>query len=416
MSNELHQTKIHNIITHFIKPYDDEEALNKNNELIAKVFISVTTKEKLFDEQRKILEQFPLPEDNSTQLQHAINELCEKRDIDSIHNFLEKSANLDSSKYRIEIPYDDITFFIYGYPNEIFMEAVEERLDIFLSYLKQDVSNLPAHEAIKVEKVYKKFSRHIKLAISQRSFFLAHAKRAERSADQALQIANEAKQMLDTAQITAKGAADLAKKAQKLANEADAQAKSTIANYIAILGIFASIIFTLFGGVNLISATVKLLEANSRGPYLTFVIALLMICLMTLLNMMVKWITSINNLKSELEKRKTPTAVNKSASHIAISLWPALRNLDFYTKSIICFSIILGLSLIGMYKVSEDDVFSFSREKTTRNISNPDVKKEKDELSQLSNKESKNAEMTLVEKYTVTNKSSDALPEKEEKN
>lgn len=93
----------------------------------------------------------------------------------------------------------------------------------------------------------------------------------------------------------------VAKKAEKIAEDADAQAKSTIANYISILGIFASIIFTLFGGVNLIGSTVKLLEVNSRWPYLTFIIALLMICLLTLLNMMVKWVNSMSNLKRALE-------------------------------------------------------------------------------------------------------------------
>lgn len=98
-------------------------------------------------------------------------------------------------------------------------------------------------------------------------------------ASTARNISNLAKEAADKANKSSEKAELLAIKAEDLANDADAQPKSTIANYISILGIFASIIFTLFGGVNLIGSTVKLLEVNSRWPYLTFIIALLMICL-----------------------------------------------------------------------------------------------------------------------------------------
>ena len=145
------------------------------------------------------------------------------------------------------------------------------------------------------------------------------------------------------AETTATEAQRVAKIAENLANEADAQAKSTIANYISILGIFASIIFTLFGGVNLIGSTVKLLEVNSKWPYLTFIIALLMICLLTLLNMMVQWINSMSNLKKVLEKsnkeHKVPTVT---------WCWYKPWTWDFYTKAVSFFLVILLISLGGM--------------------------------------------------------------------
>ncbi|NUG02950.1 hypothetical protein HUN26_19060, partial [Acinetobacter oleivorans] len=191
---------------------------------------------------------------------------------------------------------------------------LEDRLNLFAQCIESKIIDYDNNDIKTLEKVFRKFRRHLLLAIFQKKYIDEVTKKeakkagviannAQSIANNAQQISNKAKDDSERAEKLATKAEELAGKAEDLASEADAQAKSTIANYIAILGIFASIIFTLFGGVNLISATVKLLEANSRWPYLTFIIALLMICLLTLLNMLIKWVNSINNLKDELEKR-----------------------------------------------------------------------------------------------------------------
>lgn len=310
--NDVHLIKINNIITHFLTVYDDESALSANDTVIAAVFIKSTLNEKLFDEKRKITGPLPSP-DNQTLVQHSIERLCEERTLESIHNFIEKFSNLDSSRYRIEIPYDDITSFIYGYDGVISSEAVEERLDAFSNILSNQVKQLSEFDAIKVEKAYKKFVRHLKLAIGQKDYFVSINKKAkeasnlaEETANKALNIAGNAQRALDRANVTAKRAEEVSSNAQKLANDASNQVKETkkssenmMVNYVTILGIFATIIITVFGGINIIGSTVKLLEGSNKLAYLVFVVSFLMICLLTLIRTLTTWISSLNNYRED---------------------------------------------------------------------------------------------------------------------
>ncbi|MDH2566418.1 hypothetical protein QDT73_03465 [Acinetobacter baumannii] len=314
---DIQQSKINLIISHFLQAYEDEDKLKKNNDVIADVFVQATIREKLFDEKRKLVHSFPEP-DNDALLKHSIDELCQKRDEESIHNFLTRFADLDSAKYRIEIPYDDITSFIYSYKGDVLGEAVGERLDAFSDILTKKIKKLPSHESLKIEKAYKKFSRHIRLAISQRSFYLSHSRLAEQTADQAKTTANAA---------------------QKAAVRANSLYDNMMVNYITILGIFASIIITLFGGINIISASVKLLEGNAKLSYLVFVVSGLMICLMTLLTLLVKWVSSLNKFNTYVENKK----IENSDRDVFIRKW---CNLSFYTKTLVVLSAIMILSLI----------------------------------------------------------------------
>ena len=450
LGNNIHSNKIHNIIAHFLVIYDTAEHLNINNLLIAKVFIHVTLNERLFDEKRRIVESLPKP-NQELLLQHSIKQLCDLKTPESIHNFIEIVVNLDSAKYRIEIPYDDITAFIYNFKDAIPIEAVNERLNGFSEILKTSLSAENQNNALKVEKVYKKFERHIKLAISQKRYIdevtsksskaakkiadianlTAHnaklaantanevsgkvqralsdaehtIEKAQQSATKALALSNNVNSTMKQAKSLADKAERDALHAQQLANEADAQAKSTIANYISILGIFASIIFTLFGGVNLIGSTVKLLEVNSKWPYLTFIIALLMICLLTLLNMMVKWINSMSNLKRMLDKQNKAGKVSIGKCRLFNPFtW------DFYTKSVFGFLIILLISMCGMYKVNKENLFSITTETTTKNAPKAE---ENSELADKSKPENQNKEVTVIEKITVSNHVNDKDSDKD---
>ena len=453
LGSNVHSNKIQNIIAHFLVSYDTAEQLNKNNLLIAKVFIHVTLIERLFDEKRRIVESTSEPNQESL-LQHSIKQLCDLKSPESIHDFIEIVANLDSSKYRIEIPYDDITAFIYNFKDAIQIEAVNERLNEFSEILKSSLSAENKNNALKVEKVYKKFERHIKLAISQKRYIddatsksskeakniadlanltahnakiaantaneisgkvqraLGYAERtieqAQESATKALALSNNVDSTMSRAKTIADTSERVAHHAQQLANEADAQAKSTIANYISILGIFASIIFTLFGGVNLIGSTVKLLEVNSRWPYLTFIISLLMICLLTLLNMLVKWINSMSNLKRALETQNKNDGVHNTDKCRLYNPF----SWDFYSKSVSSFLVILIISLVGMYNVNKENLFTVTNETTTKIVAATPPSVEPN-----NKKPSETVETTEVKKLTVTNKiKEDAREEnKEEK-
>ncbi|MCM5532151.1 hypothetical protein [Acinetobacter pittii] len=151
------------------------------------------------------------------------------------------------------------------------------------------------------------------------------------------------------------------------------------------------------------------------APYLTFIIALLMICLLTLLNMLIKWVNSINNLKEELEKRGI-NSTSKSNNHkqgknILEKNW----GVDFYTKSIICFSAILLISLGGMYKIKKENFFSFSTETTSKHLESNSVKNSKNTEDKLNSKDDiGNIEKTVFEKYTISNKPDNNEPDKAE--
>jgi uncharacterized integral membrane protein len=315
--------------------------------------------------------------------------------IQSLIKIFEQVIVLRRCLPNFDIPYDDITELIYDYSQEInldeldlMMEELEGRYQQQYPYL-EDGQKHPNHKCLT------KFRRHIYLAATQKNYI---KKVTQEEAKTARTIANKAKSDSEKAE-------KLAEKAEKLAEDADLQAKSTIANYISILGIFASIIFTLFGGVNLIGSTVKLLEVNSRWPYLTFIIALLMICLLTLLNMMVKWINSMSNLKRALDKQNKEDNVTAGKCY-----WYKPWTWDFYTKAVSFFLLILLISMCGMYHVNKENLFSITKETTTKNVPKAE---ENNKPADKSKSENQNKEVTVVEKITVSNHANDKDSDKD---
>ncbi|MDV4229516.1 hypothetical protein MSC38_14785 [Acinetobacter baumannii] len=315
------------------------------------------------------------------------------------------------------LPYKDISICVYESELD---DIPSNTLNGFATTVSDVLANSGmCNDPDHMVKCYEKFIEHISLAFAQKSFMQKVANEALRIANRAnelslsseqtvnriLNISGQAQEALRQAKFTAEKAETTAEHAKKLAIEADDQAKSTIANYISILGIFASIIFTLFGGVNLIGSTVKLLEVNSRWPYLTFIIALLMICLLTLLNMMVKWINSMSNLKKALENH------NKEGGSADEWHWYKPWSWDFYTKSVSFFLVILLISLGGMYRVNKENLFSITTETTTKSV--PKVEENIKKPSAKLDSEDKNKETTVVEKITLSNHSNEKSSDKE---
>ncbi|GEM_PF-2123945 len=274
------------------------------------------------------------------------------------------------------LPYKDISTFVFS--NDCVWKS--EAFSSFTSTVFDEMQKLEEYSkspySAYLSECYNKLTQHISLAYIQK--------------DHIAEVASNAN--------------IAAKKAQIAAEKSKEMQKDMMVNYITILGIFASIIFTLFGGVNLISATVKLLEANSRWPYLTFIISLLMICFLTLLNMMATWITSINNLKNELKKKRKEEAGEKNQ-------WYNPLTWDFYTKAVSCFLIVLLVSLCGMYLVNKENLFSITTETTTKNI--PKNEEQTNKLITKLKPENENKEITVVEKFTLSNHSNEKSPDKE---
>lgn len=297
---------------------------------------------------------------------------------------------------NFDIPYDDITELIYDYSQDINLDELDLMMEELEGRYQELYPSLEDGQKHPKHKCLTKFRRHIYLAATQKNYI---NKVTQQEAKTARNIANSAQEISRRAEKLSTEAEILAKKSEKLATDADNQAKSTIANYISILGIFASIIFTLFGGVNLIGSTVKLLEVNSKWPYLTFIIALLMICLLTLLNMMVKWITSMSNLKRALEDQNKNDKIDLVKCCL-LKPW----TWDFYTKSVSCFLIILLISLCGMYHVNKENLFSITKETTTKNTPKA---QDNNQQSDKSKPENQNKEVTVIEKITVSNHAND---------
>ena len=382
------------IITHLLN--SEIEHTNDNKEHLEKAswLIVMILKDKFFDAKNDFIDV------SEKKDEYIVTSLCENMKLtledctndEKIKKFIQEIVSIDHFKIKVNVRYEDITKIVFDSKSNISIDKLNERIEYFSMVVSFSVSgNKNEHELLKINKVLDKLFRHLRLALFQKQYFMS-------AADSAKTISNQAEQ-------TAKEAQRIAKIAEDLANEADAQAKSTIANYISILGIFASIIFTLFGGVNLIGSTVKLLEVNSRWPYLTFIIALLMICLLTLLNMMVKWITSMNNLKNTLDKIQKEEEKNTKKRHCCNPLsW------DFYTRSISCFLIILVISLCGMYHVNKENLFSITKETTTKNAPKAE---QNNKLAVKSKPENQNKEVTVVEKITVSNHANDKDSDKD---
>ena len=127
-----------------------------------------------------------------------------------------------SSETFYSLPYREITIFVFEHSCKFQSEEFLNFTSTVYEKMQElpDFINSPYREYL--FECYKKLTLHISLAEVQKQ---------------------------EISKVTA-NAYEAANAAKKTAEEADAQAKSTIANYISILGIFASIIFTLFGGVD----------------------------------------------------------------------------------------------------------------------------------------------------------------------
>lgn len=451
------------IISELLKNFSNSSDFISSLDIVAELFIQSVLKYNVFKENNYFTREIQIISED--EFFDSILKI-KQGDKTGLKCFADYISHNESRKFQFEVPYEYITDYVYFNDVNIEYVVIEERLSSFALCISGKILSLDDSEIKTLEKVFRKFRRHLLLAINQKKYIddvtSAGAKEAELLADEARVIADNARGIADEAKVIAdiaklvannaklaankaegitlnvnkavidaqegaqralnlsskanveldkvkkiaNKAEETAKQAQNLANEADIQAKSTIANYISILGIFASIIFTLFGGVNLIGSTVKLLEVNSRWPYLTFIIALLMICLLTLLNMMVKWINSMSNLRKVLDNH------NEEGRPIVESLWYKPWGWDFYTKAVSFFLLILLISMCGMYNVNKENLFSITTETTTKSV--PNVEENTNKPATKLESEDKNKEITVVEKITLSNHPNEKSSDKEE--
>ena len=120
---------------------------------------------------------------------------------------------------------------------------------------------------------------------------VSEAKSANSEASSAKSSVQEIKITLDDVQKETAQALKSAKKAQIDAEESKTQ-------FVTILGIFASIIVALFGGMSLVKAAVELLTNQGSLPLFVFVVSILMLSFSGLIVLLTSWITSLNKEKT----------------------------------------------------------------------------------------------------------------------
>lgn len=205
----------------------------------------------------------------------------------------------DCGETFYDIPYDRITEIVFN--EECVIEkselddlksTISERIDQYLvekgisEDILQKLKHVPCSENETIEDncrkhllaCYRKFVGHIGLAAIQKAFILNAADRADR-------IAKEAEK-------TARQATEAARQSLK-------NTENSTTQFVTILGIFASIIVALFGGMSLVKAAVELLTSEGSLPLFVFVVSVLMLSFSCLIVLLTTWITSLNKEKSE---------------------------------------------------------------------------------------------------------------------
>lgn len=168
--------------------------------------------------------------------------------LSSIAGMYIKNVN-DETFY--EVPYKEIT-------NIIFMSDYTMGGDEFTNFCAKIDEELEKKNNNHINAFYRKFTQHIELAWVQKNYI-------NRFAESTKEEAIKAKKMYD----------------------------EMIVNYITILGIFASIIITVFGGIQIISGAVELLQTKINFLVLVFVLVLLTLLVLCILLVLIRWIARI---------------------------------------------------------------------------------------------------------------------------
>lgn len=130
---------------------------------------------------------------------------------------------------------------------------------------------------------------------------LGDAKEATDKSHAALENVNQARididTILDSVSIAQKNANSAVNQANLAREEAENTSKNITTQFVTILGIFASIIVALFGGMSLIRAAVELLTNDGSLPVFVFVVAVLLLSFIVLIVLLTSWITSLNTKK-----------------------------------------------------------------------------------------------------------------------
>lgn len=250
---------------------------------ISDLFIQSVLQHNVFKEKKyfQIEELIVLDEDFCTSIKDvAFGFNINEESLKTVKDFFSQH---ESRKFTYEVPYEYITDYIYKYVDDIDYIRVDDKLINIAQAIKLKINDYEDHEKKVLEKVFRKFRRHLLLSVYQKNYI---SKITKENSIEASEIAN-------TAKIEAGKAKELSNEARILSEKAGIIYDDMMVNYITILGIFASIIITVFGGINLTNATVKLLESEYDVPMMVFIVSFLMIGFISILIVLITWISSL---------------------------------------------------------------------------------------------------------------------------
>ena len=195
---------------------------------------------------------------------------------DDFNKLLSAACNLHTEF----VPYSEITRIIYGLQDEsgmdFFMEAFKKQIRKRIQNNSSELSN----EYVILIKV----SEHVNLARKQKDSL--YRKQAE-------EIGNQENSLKQLRENTEKETKRLRKLKQEMKTIKDMKS-SIYGDFIAILGIFSALIFSLFGGFDTLSKVVSQVSMNVRLYRIMISVALLGMILVSLLFFLLKAVATMS--------------------------------------------------------------------------------------------------------------------------
>lgn len=178
------------------------------------------------------------------------------------------------------IPYDFIAYYIFQDKDKYEANKIEQAYNDIINapnttYFEK---KWPTHELYseddrpeKISVIFKKIQRHILLAIHQKQYILANIDQAKKDVmdlqKEIESLKTSANELNDQAEELGKNSEILKAQADSLKTQADNTSKRlqhATGNYVAILGIFATIIFAVVGGINLFESAAKYIRFKNE--------------------------------------------------------------------------------------------------------------------------------------------------------
>ena len=207
---------------------------------------------------------------------HYSFEENDERFNDDFNKLLSAACNLHTEF----VPYSEITRIIYGLQDEsgmdFFMEAFKKQIRKRIQNNSSELSN----EYVILIKV----SEHVNLARKQKDSL--YRKQAE-------EIGNQENSLKQLRENTEKETKRLRKLKQEMKTIKDMKS-SIYGDFIAILGIFSALIFSLFGGFDTLSKVVSQVSMNVRLYRIMISVALLGMILVNLLFFLLKAVATMS--------------------------------------------------------------------------------------------------------------------------